>query len=436
MQKTKLKSLLHYLLIVLLLSSCSQNKYELQLFGSAFELSKEFVSKEHDQSFLKLIHIEGLHVKQMHNLKNQEFNDMASFLLKRTRSNLKAGDVVTIYIFTQNPKGAMDKIQHEETHAFSLFSLDHGDLRHRYFEKSNNDGFKEVPSLTKTLKGGFSNDDIRMLHFAGIGKDGLPDNSTIYEFNKALEPKNVADDQAIDFQIRLALLSDDTRYWGAYTTGLYGEALQTALLAPNNPGGSSNFCGFVNPGPPMESGPTDPDTGCPQGSDPCYKDPVAGQKLYCTKKDGGSCFAAVATLLKDTQLYPDLKVDFRKIWKFQDEFLLNYDLGKDYMATSLIFSLFIQPDTESLKLAQVALPQLYDIIDLLMSDNRDLDDTIVITPEAYESIHSYINMGRTVKNNKFSSVLDRWERDLNAFKGLNKKDLIEQFKTYRTVAKL
>ena len=99
------------------------------------------------------------------------------------------------------------------------------------------------------------------------------------------------------------------------------------------------------------------------------------------------------------------------------------------MATSLFYSLFIEPDRESLAMAKVALPVMYDAMDLLMSNKPELEQTVVVTPELYESVMAYIKMGRQVHNKNFQRVLDSWENDLNKFLGLPKNEFIKYFES-------
>ncbi len=416
------------LLLLFVFISCNNSKELITIFGTSFQTNAEMMRQSHDSGFLKLNKLEALHYNLIPNLTDVEIAELSSIVLRTTNTTTTKDKVVNVFIFTTNQIASVLEVSIAETHAFSIFTDSDNGIRHQYFEKNNKNEFKKVPHLTITLGGGFSYDDIRMLHFANIGEKGLPKKTTIYEFSSN-SSKHHYNFEEVDYGLREALLMDNRRYWGASTTGLYGEELQTALMADDQPGGGGGFCGFVNPGSSLESGPLDPNTGCPQGANPCYNDPIAGTKKYCTKKDKGGCFAATATLMKATAWTSDVGVDFIKIWNFQDEFLLKYDMGKGYMATSLFYALFVEPDKESLKMAEISLPLLYKAMDVLISRASEHEETIVVTPELYEAAMAYIKMGRSIKNRKLQVVLDSWERDLNHFLGLPKKEFVAYFKS-------
>lgn len=290
--------------LCLFLLGCENHKYRMVIFDNEVSIGTQMLKQSHDQAFLDLIKVDKLNYNLAVNLDPGELYDVTSKLLLKTDETLRAEDVVLLYVFTTDKKGSVEEIRLEDTHAFSAFSYRNDQLEHCYFEKQKHDNFVEIVSLKSTLNGGFSNDDIRMLHFAAIGNNGLPAQSTIYEFNMRNELGHQSI-QDVDYSIRKLLLLDNERYWGASTSGLYGEEIQNALMAPQSPDGQ-NFCGFVNPGPAQSTEPTNPDTGCPVGPNPCYNDPIAGTKKYCTKKDPGGCFAATATLLKATGLFLSL----------------------------------------------------------------------------------------------------------------------------------
>lgn len=421
-----------FIFFCIILQACGGQKARIILFDNEIALSSEMAKRAHDQPFLDLIKVEKLNYNLAADLSSDEIYNVVSAALSKTQTALKAEDVVLLLVFTADKDGSVEEITVENTHAFSAFSFSNNKLEHRYFEKQHSETFAEIPSLRTTLTSGFSKDDIRMLHFAAIGKNGLPARSTIYEFNMQTDP-NRPNPQEVDYSIRVALLLDNERYWGASTSGLYGEEIQTALMAPRGPGGG-NFCGFVNPGPSLDTGPTDPGTGCPVGADPCYNDPIAGKKNYCTKKDGGGCFAAVATLLKETGQFPDVSIDFRKLWNFQDEFLLSYDLGRDYVASYILFSLFAKPNNESLEIAAVALPHLYNAIDIIMSNRLEDADAIVVTPELVQVSMGLIESVRHIEDVNFQNVLNRLENDLKEFQSLSKKELVKIFETRPSVS--
>ncbi len=413
------------------LQGCGKHKKQIVLFDNEVALRSAILKLAHDQPFLNLIQVKKLNYNLGQGLSVAEMFDVASSLLSKAKSTEKPEDIVLLFIFTTDEKGSARKIAIENTHAFSTFSFNHNVLEHRYYEKQDPQYFVEVPSLRIKLNGGFSNDDIRMLHFAAVGKNGLPSRSTIYEFSIQSDV-NVSDRQEIDYSIRRALLLDKERYWGASTSGLYGEELQAALM-PQEPGGEGgNFCGFINPGPPLNEGPTDPKTGCPKGADPCYSDPIAGTKKYCTNKDKGGCFAAMATALRANERFRNVHVDFKKLWAFQDKFLLKYEMGRDYVASYILISLFTELDSESLKLSVDILPYLYRTIDILMS--KGSDDTVVVTPEFSKIVFALIERIRDDKNQNLKSVWDRIEKDLKEFQGLSKKKLVTIFRTRSSVS--
>jgi hypothetical protein len=414
----------------IMLQACGEQKSRIVLFGIEVTLSSELAQRAHDQPFLDLIRVEKLNYNQAADLSAEQIYDLASAALSKTQTEVKPEDVVSMFVFTTDEDGSVEEIAVENTHAFSTFGYSNNVLEHRYFEKQDPQTFTEIPSLRTTLNGGFSNDDIRMLHFAAIGKNGLPARSTIYEFNMQTDP-NSPNPQDVDYSIRVALLLDNERYWGASTSGLYGEEIQTALMAPQQPGGG-NFCGFVNPGPSLDTGPTDPTTGCPVGADPCYNDPIAGTKKYCTKKDKGGCFAAMATVLKETGQFPDASIDFEKLWNFQDEFLLKYDLGRDYVAAYILISLFAELGDKSLKIAVDVLPHLYNAIDVMMSNESE--DAVVVTPELFEMTTAWIESARKVEDKNFQNVLNRLENDVTEFQGLSRRELVKIFETRPSVS--
>ena len=414
----------------IMLEGCGEHKTGITLFGNEVKLRYALSQRAHDKPFLDLIRVNKLNYNVAADLSSEEMYNLASAALSKTQSAGKPENVVSMLVFTTDEYGSVKEIAAENTHAFSTFNFSNNVLEHRYFEKEGSKTFKEIPSLRTKLNGGFSNDDIRMLHFAAIGKNGLPARSTIYEFSMQADPKSQTS-QEIDYSIRLALLLDNERYWGASTSGLYGEELQAALMVPQQPG-QGTFCGLINPGPPMETGPTHPTTECPVGADPCYNDRTGGMKKFCTTEDPGGCFAAMATTLKkESKRFPDAFIDFKKLWKFQDEFLLKYDLGRDYVAAYILTSLFVELDSESLQLAVDALPHVYKALDVMMSN--DSDDTVVLTPELFEIASALIKNVRNADDRNFQRVMDRIENDLREFQGLSRRELVKIFETRPSV---
>lgn len=419
------------LMTPLFLLACTAPKHQFNLFGNEVTYESDVLEQAHDQPFLDLINVEKLNYNLVPKLSNKEMHEFVAAALSKTQPPTVLEKPLLMYVYTTDESGSANMISVDKTHAFSIFIDSEGQLEHRYFEKGGSTSFSEIPSLRLTLDGGFSNDDVRMLHFAAIGKHGLPDNSTIYEFNLRPDTDSISPEE-VDYSLRTALLTDPERYWGAFTSGLYGEELQVALMAPQQPG-ADNFCGMVNPGPGnlFNDGPIDPVTECPVGSDPCYMDPVGGTKKYCTSKDKGGCFAAMATTMSQRVEFEDTTIDFEQLWRFQNEFLLKYDLGRDYIAAYLLTSLFIELDLDSLRLAVDTLPHVYDAIDVLMSDGNQ---QVVVTPELFDLTTALIADVRHIEDGSFQFVLDRLENDINEFRGLTRGEMVRIFETRPSVS--
>jgi hypothetical protein len=235
-------------------------KNQVAIFGNPVAFRKPLKQSGHVRPFTRIIEVDELHVCRAASLSKTEMAAVVAALVSHVPDAAKLAGVVQVFVYTTVQDGSATEISIDNTHAFSILTTRGQRLRHHYFEKQSFTAFKELASFSRPLVGPFDLDDIRLLHFAKASQRGLPVKSTIYEFNSgAWGDKHWVWEKNI--QLRIAVLRDPKRNWGAPTLGIYGDAVYRAITGADD----ENCSGFAD---------------CPSGKKSCGFGP-AGPDLVC-----------------------------------------------------------------------------------------------------------------------------------------------------------
>jgi hypothetical protein len=384
--------------------SSSREKPHLRIFSKDVELTTPVTRAGHERPFAVLAGVEQLHYNYARGLSRVEMARCASALIDYTDWSPPGGAIVQILVYTTDEEGSEQAIPLAKTHGFSVVTSSTDLLTHYYFEQIPSSRFAEVRSFSMPLYGPFNLDDVRLLHFAGSRGRGLPSRSTIYEFNRGTWP--YVPGWARNTSLRVEVLRDPNRNWGAQTLGLYGSALYLALTRAEG-----EFCGG--------------NEACPRGKDSDCGLPPGGPDMVCgALPTQGDVFVDVDRGFRQQGIHPGMAIDFALLRQVQLSLSDRGEKGRKIIGDYYVAALFMKLDRERLETYARALPH----VDRFLRDiARGSDDSIIVTHELRDFVVDTVSHHRDVQNKVFQEVLDRAEAAAKWWCGKTKGQLIQSF---------
>ena len=388
--------------VVRLVSTVRWNKNNIiTIFGRDVAIGTSMKRSGHERPFADLIEVDELRYNSAQSISDAAMAQCISAVMSYTQPTSSIEGAVQLFVFTTDDYGPATTISLDRSHAFSILTFQENQLRHHYFEKRGQSAFQEVPSLSMTIPSPFDMDDIRLLHFAAVGEHGLPLRSTIYELNSGswafqhwTWKKNTS--------LRVSILRDPTRYWGASTLGLYGDEIYLAFL-----GKAGSYCGG--------------NRDCPEGSDKtCGTAPGGPDKVCGAVSVGGDLLVDITRELRMHTVAP-VPVDFVLSRSIRKTFLERYPRGWEYISYYYIAALFAKFDMYLLDQYAEAMPHIEIGMKELLSGSGE---AIIVTTALRDSLTDIIDSHRDVEDPDFQAILDAVEKVLKNYHGMTKSQLI------------
>lgn len=367
------------------------SKNQVSIFDQPIALRKALISSGHSLPYTQIIGIDALHTCSAKSLSRPEMGRVIAALLSRAPGAGRLAGVVQVFVYTTAPEGLPQAITVDETHAFSILTARGQRLRHHYFEKHGSADYRRYAPFSQTLSGPFDLDDIRLLHFARAAKRGLPAKSTIYEFNSGAwgDRSWVSERNTL---LRVAVLRDPGRSWGAHTLGIYGDAVYRAMTGAED----ENCSGF---------------TGCPNGKKSCGFPPGGPEQACDLPPPQGDVFVDWTRAFDDHSIDPPDRPDFDLYKSLREKFLANPSADRRAVSDYYVAALFLKQDRESVKLYAQALPHLDRALRAWL-DGADPGENALKPLRAV--IQQIARQHRDVRNREFQRALRSVEQSVKA----------------------
>ncbi len=392
--KTALNFILGIVLLMFASHTGSAQMQQITLFGNPLTLAAPLDVYEHDTNFLQLLNLDQVHVVASLNTTNSDMNSIFSVLMQSTPGPAPTGTPVRLLIYSTVPD-ASTNVPSSLTHAFSVFMLNQAQMTQFYYEKVGTH-FSEVPSLRAQIDGNIDYDVVRAIHFAAIGNNGFPQQSTMYVFEGTLA--NQIAFTNTQHSLTEVFAADHFRQWGFDTAGLRGDTLYAFYSLPI----AASHCGNINE--------------CDEGINKCS---VGGE---CDGDNQDTCTATEAANAAETQdINLGVNFNFSLMRNFRDTFLRKCAQGRDYIGFYYAFGGFVKLDPASLVQYANVLPPLYTAMNALMTNSGN---PVIVTSDLQTNAQAIIDNHRDVSNPFFQNILNRLESDLDYYAGMNRSNLL------------